>query len=678
MQLLILRDPLPVSSPKPPPSASGVPSLLVVALGAPVVVAWLVFGIVPGIGPLDAGDFATASRGLGVPHATGFPLEVMLGHAATWLPWGSAAARVGLVSALATTLALALGGAWLHGVYRTRAAALGGLAVGAIAVASAATLRLHAAVPEVYALQLALVAGSIACAAQAARTRDARWVVMLALVAGLGVANHAVGRLAVPVLLVAAWRAAPAGGRARTAALGVVVGTLAVGAYAYLLVAAQRDPPHNWGDPGTLTRWWRHITGAEIREAFADEMRPSVASMRQYGAVFARQMVDALGVAAPLGALGLAVGALRRRPGFGVAAALLAIDVGYAIAINPMGLRDVQNGQVTAWLLALGTLVLALESASAIAARLPAPGARVAAVRGATLLAVAILVPTLGTPHDDSGRDWATEDVAATALFEPPPDALITTATDSQTAATLYLSVALDARPDAAVFGRHVLSSGEAAARVLPRQPFEIVPREVLAAWRAEGNASVGPRAAEVLGRHVGERPVRWEVAMTTDDLPRGLPFEHRWPYGRPLLPGSAADECAPVDRSYCGAPPLPGYAEAARDGGGGAGPFARRWLATQLAYRGAREVLAGRCDRAMTWFDGAAGLAPEVPNHQTNRAVCLAQLGQLEAALDAALDALRRDPSSATARRNAARYARELGDAALADALEAGAAPPR
>lgn len=634
--------------------------MVVATFGA--VLAWQV---PPGIASLDAGDFATASTVLGVPHATGFPVQTAAGHALTWLPWAGLAGRVGLWSALCMAVAFA----GILDALRTAVPRDGGVPA---AVAAATTLvllcsdtmALHAVVPEVYALQLALVALGLAAGARLHATGDPRWAMGIALLAGLAVANHATGRLAAPIWLVVAWRGVPVQQRARATGIGLLIGCLAVCSYGYLAAAALRDPVHNWGDPSTVARWWAHITGAEIRTAFADQMRPSLASAVTSGTVFARQLWQGLGLCAPLGVIALGAGWVHRLPCAPAAGALVLVDAGYAVLLNPMGLRDAQNGQVA-------TLLLAVAAAALLAAAATRRGgARPASTVAAVVAVTLAFVPAWGTPYRALDRDWSADDVGSVALAKLGPDGLLTTLTDSQTAATLYLQHAVDARPDALVFGRHALSSTVALDGVTRHAPFALVDADTLSRWRAEGNAAVAPRAAAVLEAHAGRRDIAWEAAMTTDDLPPSVQLVHRWPYGALAPAGATVDECAPTAVSYCGAPPLVTYAETARGDAGAYSAFGAAWLASQWSYRGARLVRAGDCPAALAWFDAAATLDPRASNHRTNRAVCLSDLGDHAAALDEARAALALDPSSGAARRIAVASAEAIGDAALAARL--------
>ena len=70
-------------------------------------VVYLIF-LCPDVAWEDSGEFITAGRCLGVPHAPGSPLFVILGRLFTLLPIGSVAFRVNLLSALTTSVSALL------------------------------------------------------------------------------------------------------------------------------------------------------------------------------------------------------------------------------------------------------------------------------------------------------------------------------------------------------------------------------------------------------------------------------------------------------------------------------------------------------------------------------------------------------------------------------------------
>ncbi|MFT6630002.1 MAG: hypothetical protein ACJA1R_003285, partial [Flavobacteriales bacterium] len=367
---------------------------------------WLLLRVCMALSSLDAGDFVTASASLGVPHATGFPLYTMSGYVAASMPAGALPFRIAALSAGATLLTVVAAFSWLRASQPATSIAIV-MALGGALVASSGTLSLHAAVAEVYALHTALAVGALAALAWLQKRGDARLAVVVALLAGLGVANHAVSRLLFPILVCATWFATPRAARRNAALVGLLVGTAAVAAYAYLYVAALRQPLHNWGDPSTLDRLWDHITGAQIREAYENQMTPTLAGARTAGLAFWRQLVASLGLLIPIGSLTLAVGAVRNWHGFRVASAFVVIDIGYAIFVNPMGLIDHQNGQLTTWLIGFAALTGGTAAACAIARR---GGDAVASIaqylpHASACLVLAMLIPSLGNEFDGIARD---------------------------------------------------------------------------------------------------------------------------------------------------------------------------------------------------------------------------------------------------------------------------------
>lgn len=135
------------------------------------------------------------------------PLYVLLGQLMRLLPWGEPAWRITLLSALAGALAvllLALLARQLtHG--DRRAATLG-----ALALALAHTFWFHAVTPEVYTLHAVFMLSLLLLALRWSALRRRRDLLLLALVAGLGCANHIMLVLTLlPTLLwigLTAWR----------------------------------------------------------------------------------------------------------------------------------------------------------------------------------------------------------------------------------------------------------------------------------------------------------------------------------------------------------------------------------------------------------------------------------------------------------------------------------------
>jgi hypothetical protein len=114
------------------------------------------------------------------------PLYVMLGQLMRLLPWGEPAWRITLLSALAGSLAVTL----LALVALRLTGDLRAATLGALALAVAHTFWFHAVTPEVYTLHAVFMLSLIGLALRWSRRRDGRDLLLFALLAGLGCANH--------------------------------------------------------------------------------------------------------------------------------------------------------------------------------------------------------------------------------------------------------------------------------------------------------------------------------------------------------------------------------------------------------------------------------------------------------------------------------------------------------
>lgn len=649
-----------------------------------------VWGAQAGLAPLDAGDLATAAWELGVPHAPGFPLHTLLGKAASWLPFGTVAARVGLLSALLAGASAAA--AVVIAAAATRSAAVAWTAA-LLATAGFSTLPmlgLAARMPEVYALHTACCLGAFAAltlalnahigakrAAQHAPNPGQHtnaWAIA-ALLGGLALCNHPQAAVVVPCVLVLGVGVL----RGRQWLAGIAIAVACAPVWAYLPVAAARAPLHNWGNPDTWERFWRHVTAAAIRESFAAELAATT------GARLARlvQFTDAwagLFVALALLALVGAAALVRRGHARVAAAALLivAVDTYWSASINPMGLRDWQNGHLTALLLfvlsavPVGLLIERFRSPQAswqggIHADIRRCIAAIALAFGAVWLPSPGAVRSLGQPASIS-------DAALWHLGHVAPGSITTTVSDDLTSAMLFWSVVGDARPDATTLGRWVFSSPETLLAVADRYPVAPVPQLVQAPPPADWTSLprerwLGQAVLSLLEAHLGQREIWWEIAGTHIDLPPNLSVQPQWPVARVLQQGVAMpDPCAQPQRALClndaRMPVDPVVLPLAGDVFGG------RWASAQWATVARLQAAAGQWENAFYTYSQALALRPESGAVRASMAVCLAAVGQTREALRWSEEALLMDPFSRAAWRNGSRYAAELGDTEAAARL--------
>jgi tetratricopeptide (TPR) repeat protein len=204
-------------------------------------------GACPTIYVGDSGDLVTAVHVLGIPHPSGYPLYVLLGH--LWemlIPLGSIAWRMSLFSAAAAAatcgVVFALG----------RRAGLDAVAAlfAALLLAASPSFWGEATVQRVYTLDALFVAVATACAWRWYRRRDRVSLAASFFVCGLGATNHTF--MAVyAVALALAMCVADAGAFARGFMLVVPAFAIGLVPYLYLPLRARAAPVLNWGNPQT-------------------------------------------------------------------------------------------------------------------------------------------------------------------------------------------------------------------------------------------------------------------------------------------------------------------------------------------------------------------------------------------------------------------------------------------
>lgn len=234
-------------------------------------------GAAPGAWWGDGQELACAARTLGVPHPTGYPLYVLIGHALTRLAPGADAGRLlTLLSALLCAAGLGLTGiaaavtsrrgdetGTLHETGREGASAPLALVPGVLTLVAGVSLTLwdHATFAEVYPLTFFLVSAILITLGPPPQRTGLRPGLRLALggaFCGLAAANHYSALAVAPLALAGALRIAYAadgrgvrGGTVMLRYLGLffVAFALPFCLYLYIPLRAAANPPLNWGNP---------------------------------------------------------------------------------------------------------------------------------------------------------------------------------------------------------------------------------------------------------------------------------------------------------------------------------------------------------------------------------------------------------------------------------------------
>jgi hypothetical protein len=619
------------------------------------------FGTPLGLPPMDAGDFATASVVLGIPHSPGFPVQTMLGHAATLVPLGSFAWRISMLSALATggivAALVALVAQWSRTIWTP-------VAVGAAALAATAhmaPLALAARMPEVYALAQLLVLTTALLSLHWGRARSERTWLLAVPISLLAVLQHPMAAVPVVVMAAVALRRRPSGAGAVATPL---IALVAAAVLAYLPMAASSAPRHAWGSADSFPGFWALVSAENIRTAFAAEQDGNWTASMEY----LRQWVEQFEQSSPVSPLLLAVvgmmaalllfAARRDRRvllGAGVLAALVVADLWWAIRVNPMGIRDAQVGGLAALVLYAFPTAFVVELATHQRSTWVVP------VVGAGL-SIGVMMGLSASPmldEFDSGSPF--EDAVAAVHATAPVGFAATWLSDDMTAAATWRQIALDERPDGSSFGRWLFDSPDSLAGYLAVREE---PAWAATLDRTQAEPAQSPMLSFLLA-NLQQRALFWEVAGSTTDLPPlpDLVWAQAWPAARPGLDYHQVAAAWRYDHG-----PDPSLAQQAR---APSSYFYRRWLASQWAVQGVRLAQTGEFARAVPFFERSTELAPESSAWANNLAFALASSGQVERALVVANAAWQSDRLSQPAWRNIQLYANHLGiaiDPAVAD----------
>jgi len=400
-------------------------ALWVYSLTLSPTVAWRNFGE-------DSGDLLVASATLGIPHPTGYPLYVLLGRAAGFLPLGTLAFRINLVSALA-------GAASVYFLARLALTLAGdGERFGApFAAASAALLYAfsqgawsQSAVAEVYTLNAAFLGAILLALAMAERTGDFRPLALASYLFGLGLTNHLLLLAVAPALAYVITRRLVAGSIGLP---GIVLLLLLViwgiSLDSYLPIRASRGPEFSWGVPNTPGRLLWVLTGRQYAGNFFHRSLPDLIHHLLTG----RWWVDfGWGIALPaIGLLGLAMSWRNGLPR-GVLPVLIALIAALALVSAYSIPDDVGYWMPVSFLLC----ALAGSGLAALWSRADARAARLAL--GALALAAVLFLIARNYREVDASTDATPYVYAHRNLEAVEPNALIVSDYDGRTFALWF------------------------------------------------------------------------------------------------------------------------------------------------------------------------------------------------------------------------------------------------
>ena len=205
----------------------------------------------------DASKFSFVGKILGTPHAPGYPLYVWTSHLFSYLPWGSLAYRMNVLSALWGAVAVGLGYLIAHrlGVRPAIAAAT------ALSLGFGNAFWSRALYAKAYTLQAVLVSAGVLALITWASTRRRRDLLLAVAAFALSLGNHLTVIALLPVLVVFVFlvdrREA-----LRPSTIGAVLLLVAAGFSQYLLILIRtwQKAPYLEASASNLHQLWAVMT----------------------------------------------------------------------------------------------------------------------------------------------------------------------------------------------------------------------------------------------------------------------------------------------------------------------------------------------------------------------------------------------------------------------------------
>ena len=400
------------------------------------------FGASPTAYVGDSGELVAAVATLGIPHPSGYPLYVLLGHLWTnLLHVGSIAYRMSLFSAAAGAAASGALYVLARRLGLERASAL----LASLLLALGPVFWSQANIQRVYTLNaLFVVLATLAVARWLeTRGRHATQTPLLAFfLCGLGASNHTVMAIYAVALGAVVVAVEPSLLRApfvllRRAAAAAATFLLGLLPYLYLPIRSRMDPRLDWGDPETLDG----VLGVVLRRDFWERAwLESPADLVTITADYLHGIANELAWAGAVLALVGVVACWRRHRPIAVLALLLMLGNVTTMAMHGsrsdifIWHRYYIPSYVMAALFAGFGWQLVVEHA-------PRPA------RWAALVLPAVLLAT-GYRDFDRSRYRIAEDFAYAVLESLPPGAHLIATDDNVLFVLIYLHLAEQRRPD--------------------------------------------------------------------------------------------------------------------------------------------------------------------------------------------------------------------------------------
>lgn len=299
----------------------------------------------------DSGELVVAAAKLGIGHPPGYPLAALAGQLLTLAPFGSAAWKTNLASAVAMGAACLIVFLLLKGLFLSlRPAARVQAAVAAAAAAVAFGLGKivwsQAVTAEVYAFNALAAAAVLYAGLNFTRGNDPRWAYAAAFFGGLALCAHFSSALVTLPTGIYMWVRAKRPPPWRALCLGAAAALAGFFVYLYLPLRAAQGPVINWGDPRTLTTATEHLLRTGMGGVAPVRLRFLPYHWGELGLSLWREFTPAVLAASAAGA---AIALARRLEPWRFLAALALVTGPLATVLLVLTLRADQAAEMRVW-----------------------------------------------------------------------------------------------------------------------------------------------------------------------------------------------------------------------------------------------------------------------------------------------------------------------------------------
>ncbi len=399
----------------------------------------------------DSGELIAAAFTLGIPHPPGYPLWCLLAKAfIQWVPYGDAAWRANLMSAVFASFTVYVVGLILLHLTRSRLAAF----AGPLALAFSLEFWEQSVITEVYTLNALLVALCLYVLLRWSKSFEPRLLYAFAFIYGLSLCNHGSMLLFLPgfalYVLVLDRHSLH---RARQYAVMLGLGLLGLSVYLYLPIRSLADPAMDWGDPGSWSGFWDILFRRQYVHLITENPRTLGRFLLQtfaFAKLYAWEFTPWVGVLAILGCV-----RIWRNDR---AACLLLLSTFLVVAFGAILVPNFNLEHHWVWMNSTYWIPAYLVAAVFIGVTIAAVAQVATVPRAVTPILAAIIVasPFLAHfRHNDRAESYLARDYARNLLNTMAPNAIYYGSGDHTVFPLLYLQIVEGVRPDVLVFNKY-------------------------------------------------------------------------------------------------------------------------------------------------------------------------------------------------------------------------------